>query len=86
MPTAHTYYLAHRDRTLGERADNEALANALAEMWRQLAADIEPTIVDGTSAWIDDEGAVQLRVIKNATAEAVTDSARVDAIRALIKS
>jgi hypothetical protein len=86
MPTAHTYYLAHRDRTFGERADNEALANALAETWRQLAVDVEPTIVDGTSAWIDENGEVQVRIVKNATAEPVTDPARVDAIRALLKA
>jgi hypothetical protein len=85
MPTAHTYYLAHRDRTLGERADNEALARALCETWQVLAVGVEPTIVDGVSAWIDDAGVLQVRIVKNATAEAVTDMARVDAIRALMQ-
>ena len=84
MATAHTYYLAYRDKTLGERAANDALAAKLAETWRELAGEGEVSIVDGVSVWLDEAGALQVRVIRNATAETVTDPARVEALGALL--
>jgi hypothetical protein len=74
MATAHTYYIAYRDRCLGERASNDALATMLKDLWRARAGEADPTAVDGTSAWLDDAGAVQVRLVRNATAEVVTDA------------
>ncbi len=86
MVTAHTYYLAGRERTFGERASDDALAALLVDTWHTRAAGIEPTLVDGVSAWLDDAGEVQIRVVKNATAETVRDETLSERIGARLRA
>jgi len=88
MAVEHTYYVAHADRVFGERADDAMLADLLRSTWRDGAREggATPTIVDGVSAWIDDAGAVQVRLVRGATAIVFADVARVDAIGERLRS
>jgi hypothetical protein len=83
MALAHTYYLAWNDHIAGERASDEALAAMLRELWNSRGAAPEQlSIVDGVSAWIDDAGVPQVRVIRAAQLEMVADDAVVAPIAA----
>lgn len=71
--TAHTYYLARWDRCYGERAYDRELCALLKREWLRHANDDEPTIVDGVSAWIDQDGFVRICLVRTAIAHMITD-------------
>jgi hypothetical protein len=73
MVTAHTYYLARWDRCYGERAQDGELCSLLKREWMRHAHDVEPTIVDGVSAWIDQDGVVRVCLVRMAAAQMIAD-------------
>lgn len=71
MVRNHTYFLARRAVCEGALKDNEAITQGLAALYEAHKGEGEASIVDGASAWIDANGAVQSRVIASGVARAV---------------
>lgn len=96
MATAHTYYLpfrepragekAHGRPVLGERAGDEAVAEVLRRIWRADGVQ-EPTPFDGVSAWLDEAGAVHVRIIRaNGVEEYAPTPEDAEALNRLLKA
>ena len=74
MARSHTYFLARKSQCEGALKDNVEVASLLAELYSQHKGEADATIVDGSSLWVDDEGAVQLRVIAGGVSQAIAPS------------
>ena len=80
---AHTYYLPHYKRVIGDAADE--LGDVLRLVW--LAAfDHEPAgRLDGVSAWLDREGGVWMAIVRDRAVCFVLDVAILRAARAALE-
>jgi hypothetical protein len=74
MVRSHTYFIARKSQCEGALKDNEAVAGALAELYAQHKGEADVTVVDGSSAWIDEAGALQSRVIAGGVSHVVSAS------------
>jgi hypothetical protein len=70
---AHTYYLAHRDLTLGACKNDEELAHLLRSAWQEQAHGAEAGPYDGVSAWLNEKRAVFVYVLLGGTPKPLTD-------------
>jgi hypothetical protein len=80
MVRSHTYFIARRSQCEGALKSNEDLAAGLAALYEQHKGAADVTVVDGSSAWIDEAGATQWRVIAGGVAQVVAAPAALTAL------
>ncbi len=71
MVRGHTYFLARKSQCEGALQADSRVTAALAALYAQHKGEAEPTIVDGSSLWIDADGRVQLRVVSGGVSHTI---------------